>query len=95
MGMIETPQTCVDCCTEWLGSVEGSACPHCASLLDFNTFFERITAYLLCQRLQIVFDLASDEIFASKVFGAYSATARLQRIVQVLALRVVEDRPKV
>ena len=51
--------------------------------------------FILCSRLQICFDVASDETFAARVFRAYSAIARLRLIKQILTLRVVEERPMV
>lgn len=57
---------------------------------DFNRFFEQVTVYIFCQRLQIVFDIASDEVLAARVFKAFSATARLRVIKAVLSWRVDE-----
>ena len=54
---------------------------------DHTLFWERIVAFALCQRLQIVFDLANDERFAAAVFNAHSGAARLRTIVKVLAWR--------
>jgi len=59
-------------------------------IFDHQRFFEQVTVFIFCQRLQIVFDLATDERFAAQVFRAFSATARLRLIAKILALRVVK-----
>jgi len=47
---------------------------------DFQRFGENIAWFSWMIRLQIIFSLATDEVFAAKTAKAYSATARLKAV---------------
>ncbi len=47
---------------------------------DFQRFGENIAWFSWMMRLQIVYSLATNEVFAAKVAQAYSAKARLKAI---------------
>lgn len=65
------------------------------SSIDHGVFWERVAACIVMQRLQMCFDVATDEVFAAHMFRAHSATARLKIVAQLLALKIVTDRPMV
>jgi len=59
--------------------------------IDFGRFFEQVTVFIFCQRLQVVWDIATSENFSRQVFNAYSATSRLNLIARILSMREIED----
>ena len=52
--------------------------------LDFQRFWEGVGAASLIVRMQVCYQLANDPAWSQRCFKAFSATARLQRIAQVL-----------
>lgn len=58
--------------------------------LDFATFFERIAAVSLLIRMQLVWQVATDDVFAAKMFKAFSATAKLKVAAALLTAESVE-----
>ena len=61
-----------------------------SALPDFAAFFERLAMASMLIRMQIIYNLAADEMFAVRTFRAHSATARLRAIAAVAAAESVE-----
>jgi len=59
---------------------------------NFAWFWTQVAMFVLCQRLQMCFDVATDERLSAQVFRAYSATARLRLVAEILKMRVVSDK---
>jgi hypothetical protein len=53
-------------------------------MMDFNRFFEQVVSAAQMARLTAVLRIATDEMFCEKVFGAYSATARLKLVAAAI-----------
>lgn len=52
-------------------------------VIDIPLFFEQIAMAALLVRMQVVYNLATDEMFAMRSFRAHSASARLRAIAAV------------
>ena len=50
---------------------------------DFVAFFECLAMASMLIRVQVIYNLATDELFAMRTFRAYSASARLRAIAAV------------
>lgn len=64
-----------------------------ATPIDFGVFWERVFAYSTHMRLQVCFDIATDERLSRELFADYSPSARLRRVAQVITADVLGERP--
>lgn len=55
-----------------------------AARIDFALFWERVGTVALFQRIQVAYQIGSDEEFAERCFRATSNTARLKAVCEVL-----------
>ena len=53
--------------------------------VNFALFWERVGVVALFQRLQVAYQVGSDEAFAARCFNATSNTARLKAMCSVLS----------
>jgi hypothetical protein len=51
--------------------------------VDFVYFFEQLSVACLLVRMQVMYNLATDELFSARTFRAHSATARLKAVAIV------------
>ena len=58
--------------------------------LDFSAFFGAIAMASMLIRMQVIYNLATDEMFAVRTFRAYSAPARLRAIAAVAVTEWLE-----
>ena len=57
---------------------------------NFAAFFERLAMASMLIRVQVIYNLATDEMFAVRSFRAYSAPARLRAIAAVAVAERLE-----
>jgi hypothetical protein len=53
--------------------------------IDFNLFWERVGTVALCQRLQVAYQVGTDEAFAARCFNAHTGTAQCRAMCTILA----------
>lgn len=78
--MVSGPESSLYACAACRRLVEGE--DH--QCLDFAAFFERIAAVATLIRAQLAYKIAADDQFAQRVFHAYSATAKLRAIKNIM-----------
>lgn len=66
---------------------------HAWCAVDHNRFFEQVSMFIVLQRLQVVYDVVTNEVYAAKVFNAHSNGARIKVIHRVLVLQKVGPEP--
>ena len=57
--------------------------PAAAAAMDFAAFGDAVAWCSWLVRLQVIFNVATDDLFSAKMFKAYSATARLRVIAKL------------
>jgi hypothetical protein len=64
--------------------------PSRSAEVDFASFWERIASISVLIRAQLAYRIATDDVFATRVFKAFSATARLRAIAALMSAESVE-----
>jgi hypothetical protein len=59
-------------------------------VIDVGRFFDALAMAALLIRVQVIYNLATDEMFSARSFRAHSASARLRAVAMVATAESME-----